>query len=720
MKHGTLEPLSNDDNCYARVVQPHRPKTALTQLLTQLRKDLSADHVVISRINGALAETLAFVSRQGVRENLYFSADNNAWSSTLKQGSLYLSRNLKAIYPSDDWLHDLGIQGFYGTQLLSLHDDDNQYIAAALFESPVKQTHLLRHAFQRQAELLEAELQKQHLQTALKLSKHIVHHTQSAISITDRHKTVVYVNKAFTQLTGWLPNDVIGQHDPLMSSEVRAPSDRQHFWPKLYRDNYWMGDIIVHQKNGQRLPASQTVSIVRDSSGKVLNYVSMMIQQPQSKYHATPRSFSEERDNITGHFSRDAFIRSMEQCIDQCSREQKGFHLFVLDVDYFKEINSLHGYDMADELLVAIGERLHGLLDQQVNLARLGSDQFGFVLLDLSPSKAAAAADAVRQHLAQPYRMQGHRIDITVSVGVSRFPQHTCFATNLLNNATLALDTAKSSGRNTVVFFEEAMQHNAVDHIVLRRALARAIDQCSLQVHYQPVIDSKTGQLVKLEALARWRYKGQWISPEQFVPIAEQYGMVYDLGLSILEQACATLKGLKQLGHSRLTLNVNRSIKELDQPDCSERWLDIISQHGLQPKDITFELTESVLTESDEHLAHLKRLRTAGCKISLDDFGTGYSSIHYLRRLTVDELKIDRCFIEDIDTESDTQILVKTILFMTQSLGIPVVAEGVETRSQQRLLQELDCQMMQGFLTGRPMDQASLLQQLSINEPDSD
>jgi len=416
-------------------------------------------------------------------------------------------------------------------------------------------------------------------------------------------------------------------------------------------------------------------------------------------------SFWANFDGLTGLPNRRYFNVRFTKLIEEHQQRKSGFAVFNLDLDFFREVNDSWGHAMGDRLLRSFARRMSRTVRADDLVARLGGDEFIMVLQDIdSPSQAETLAENLQRELIEPYDMDDQQFSITISLGISMFPLDGEDEETLLLNATRAKDEAKRAGRNRIAFFNEAISLEMSRHVQLHNEILEGIRTHQFELYYQPIQHLRSEQINKCEALLRWHHpeKGL-ISPVEFIPVAEQTGVIRNLGDWVLQQVCHDYRVLQEQGVA-VSISVNRSPAEFFGRDCEQHWLDILEKNRMCNGDVIFEITESLLMDdAEQQRTAIRNLRNKGVAIAIDDFGTGYSSLSYLRDYPMDFLKIDRSFVSGILQDPQLRTLTEVMIKMGQTLGIEVVAEGVETVQQQALLTTLGCDFIQGYLLGRPM-----------------
>lgn len=425
-----------------------------------------------------------------------------------------------------------------------------------------------------------------------------------------------------------------------------------------------------------------------------------------------PHPDNQVQDPLTGLASRLWLEDQLAAAVMRAEARQRRLALLYIDLDGFKPINDSFGYACGDALLREVGLRLQGMGRSTDTIARMGGDEF-LMLLDGDPDSASAAlvADRIRHKLQRPYSVDGKEVRLSCSIGIVLYPDHGPRA-KLIARADAAMLAAKHAGGNMHCFFDQRMDHDAEGAIDLQRDLRRAIEtHTELALHYQPKIDGRTGRVTGAEALLRWQHPTRgMVSPVVFIPIAERFGLIGDLGQWVTDEACRQVRAWLDTGLS-MRVAVNLSVHQLRQVDLVERIQESLQHHQVPPELITFEITESAAMEDAQaSLRIFERIAQTRVSLSIDDFGTGYSSLSYLRKLPATQLKIDRSFVQDVDREEDAKSIVRAVIKLAHALGLEVVAEGVETEAQQRILIRMGCDQLQGYLFAKPMPPDQLQQ----------
>ncbi|QDL56882.1 EAL domain-containing protein [Rhodoferax aquaticus] len=546
---------------------------------------------------------------------------------------------------------------------------------------------------------------KHHADEQLRLAAKVFDRAGEAIVITDASATIITVNDAFTHITGYALADVIGKKPSILKSGQHSPDFYAEMWRSLNERGSWQGEIFNCRKNGEVAAEWLTINSVRDENHGIVNYVSIFSDIKAIQSSQRRIEFLATHDELTGLPNRSLLVDRLKHAISNAKRQRKKLAVLFVDLDNFKNINDTLGHDVGDLLLVQATERLHHCVRDSDTLARLGGDEFVAVLGDITLPEVNAIAQRIVSLLAAPFRANEQSLFVTASIGISMYPDDGVDSVNLLKSADTAMYRAKERGRNQFQFFEEEMKVLALQRLTLETGLRMASDAKRFRMVYQPKVDMNTGELVGAEALLRWSDPTLGdISPGQFIPIAEASGLMVAIGDQVFAMVLAQIASWRAAGLAVPKVAINVSTHQLREPKFVENVATWLSQSGLPAESIGIELTESSLMERPEVMrAMLLALKKLGLTLSVDDFGTGYSSLAYLRKFPVDELKIDRSFVDGIATEQDDRAVARTVITMAHSLGLRVVAEGVETVEQSQVLREERCVVAQGYLYHRPL-----------------
>jgi diguanylate cyclase (GGDEF)-like protein len=482
-------------------------------------------------------------------------------------------------------------------------------------------------------------------------------------------------------------------------------------WEQISRKGFWSGEIWNRRKDGSIYPEWISIVEMRDEKNdEVKEYVAVFSDISQRKRDEEQIRRQANYDALTGLPNRSLFFDRLNQAVISARREKWLLGLLFVDLDRFKAVNDTFGHVMGDEILQEVGERLKECVRDSDTVARLGGDEFVVLAQDLAEvNDAALVADKIIEQMAMPFSINGRKVTLGASIGITIYPEDTNSAEEMMRNADMAMYRAKEGGRNRYQFFTVGMQEQVKERVELEQDLRQAIERNEFELHYQPILDAESGALTSVEALLRWQHpKKGMISPEVFIPLAEDGGMIIAIGNCVIEEACRQLREWRDDGFD-FTVSVNVSSRQLSKEFSHWVLSSILKEHRVRGEWITLEITEGLLMDdSPEVMEWLNGFKNLGISLSIDDFGTGYSSLSYLKRFPVDVLKIDRSFVRGLPGDEGDASLVDAILAMAQSLGVQVVAEGVETEEQSRFLKNLGCDRLQGFYYGKPMPDSEL------------
>ena len=533
----------------------------------------------------------------------------------------------------------------------------------------------------------------------------------AAIMLADARQRIQRVNAAFCRLTGYGAEEVLGETPKILASGRQGPSFYARMWQSLRENGSWEGEIWNRRKCGEIYPEWLIINVLRDAEGEPAGYVATFSDISKLKHAESEIQHLAFYDPLTALPNRRLLLDRLEQARVSGKRKAEHGALLIIDIDNFKILNDTLGHDIGDHLLIEVACRLKQCIRECDTAARQGGDEFAVMLgaLDPHPHMAAVSAEAVaekvREELSRPVMLaHGQEYYCTASIGVSLFRGQDKTVDNLLKQADIALYKAKEAGRNTIRFFDQAMQTTLDRRARMEAGLRHALAREEFVLHAQPLVDRGSG-LVGAELLLRWLPAGQaLVPPDDFIPLAEESGLIVPIGLWVLDQACAILRRWDGDPRKReLYLAVNVSARQFRQPDFVEQVSAALARHGADPRRLRLELTESLLLDKvDEVVFKMRTLRLLGVRFSLDDFGTGYASLSYLKKFPFEQLKVDRSFVRDILTDPDDAAIIRAIIAMGRSLRLSVVAEGVESQEQYAYLVEHGCTLFQGYMFGRP------------------
>ena len=539
----------------------------------------------------------------------------------------------------------------------------------------------------------------------LALFAKVVENSEEAMIISDARNDIVSVNRAFSRITGYAPEDVIGKNPRILSSGMHKPEFYKSLWSEIQATGHWQGEIFNKRKNGEVYPEWLSISTAKNALGEVTNYVAIFMDITKRKEAEHRIQYMANYDALTGLANRNLLNDRLSQAIAHGQRHASPLAVMFLDLDNFKVINDSLGHHIGDRLLKGVAERLLSCVREGDTVARQGGDEFIIVLTEMNEARnATTIAEKLLQTLAAPFDFDDQEVFVSVSIGIAFFPHDGDDKESLLKNADSAMYRAKESGRNCYRYYTPEMNESASQRLQIQNGLRYALERNELALHYQPQIDIQTMQIKGVEALLRWNHplKGL-LPPNQFIPVAEESGLIIPIGNWILQTACLDGRMWHDLGH-RITVSVNVSGRQFKEADFVSVVEQALEASQLDPQYLELELTESILIEQHESLDRtLVHLKALGIKLALDDFGTGYSSLSYLKHFPIDRIKIDQSFVRDMLTDSEDAAIVDAIISIAHSLKLGVIAEGVEEQGQLNFLQEHHCQEVQGFYFSKPI-----------------
>ncbi len=535
----------------------------------------------------------------------------------------------------------------------------------------------------------------------------VVFETSSeGIMVTDAGNRIITVNPAFTRITGYAAEEVIGHHPSLLKSGRQDEGFYSEMWQNLEAGQRWEGEIWNRRKNGELFPEWLSVASVRDGEGQVRHHVAVFSDITKRKEDEEKILWQANFDPLTHLPNRTLFGDRLEQALAGSRREHWICALLFVDLDRFKAVNDTFGHPVGDQLLVQVSTRLRETVRESDTVARLGGDEFTVILQDVSGDAAVAlVAEKIIQRLSEPFEIAGNEIFIGATLGIAVYPGDADDAGGMLRNADLAMYQAKQEGRNRYHFYTESMNQQALRRNRLEADLHRALERNELEVWYQPIVRADDLGLHGAEALLRWHHpENGLLMPGEFIPLAEESGMIGVIGEWVLEQACRQASHWQQAYDQHLRISVNLSTQQRRQGLDGARLAELLTRSGEGASLVNLELTEGMLLEqSEENIRWLESFKALGVSLSIDDFGTGYSSLSYLRRFPFDSLKIDKSFVTELSPTSGDAALVQAIIALAESFDLTVVAEGVERQEQLDYLRELGCDLIQGYLISQPL-----------------
>ncbi|WP_286785908.1 MULTISPECIES: phosphodiesterase DibA [Pseudomonas] len=530
--------------------------------------------------------------------------------------------------------------------------------------------------------------------------------TLEGVLVTDTEQRIVHVNRAFQRITGYEEKEVMGKVPSMFQSGRHDDAFYQVMWKSLNQRGEWSGEIWNRRKSGEIFPIWQNLRAIHDENGELSHYVAVFSDITAIKRSQNELDHLAHHDPLTSLPNRLLFIERVESALKRIFADKRGGAVMVVDLDHFKHINESLGHNIGDQLLKGVAERLRGLLEDGMTLARMGGDEFALIYEDCPHvEQAAALATRILEEIKAPFSLGGHELFTGASIGISLYPGDARTVQQLLRNADSALFKAKSSGREGYAFYTQELTAYAHQRVELAASLRHALEGGQLRVYYQPVLRLLDGHVVGVEALVRWQHPERGlISPGEFIPIAEESGLIGTIDAWVLEESCRQMRRWVEQGRELEFVAVNISSRVFNRGDLPDRIAETLEKTGLEPARLELEVTESaIMHDPDGALDQLVRLRVLGVRLSIDDFGTGYSSLLRLKRLPVHKLKIDQGFVAGLPDESEDMAITRAVIALAGSLGLKVLAEGIETPEQAAFLLEHRCDLGQGYWFGRPV-----------------
>jgi diguanylate cyclase (GGDEF)-like protein/PAS domain S-box-containing protein len=695
--------------------------TEISELLIKIYTFAKPEHCFIARIGSLDTEisttevsTISYLKDGKLSENLKYMLTGTPCEVVINMGSMKCyTESVQKYFPLDLDLIHLNIEGYLG---IPLRDNEQKVIGifVCLFKSEIPDkdeltancNSIIIDGFSRLIQKLPKINSPQITELVpplpfdsnIQLANFSIDHIAEAIMITDINNEIIAVNQAMLDITGYTKEELIHRKPSILSSGLQNLAFYKKLWEKLLSKGLWRGELYNKRKDGRIYPEELSINVVRNDKGEISNFVGIFRDITSWKSLEEKLKLYADYDPLTGLPNRRSFIEKLVYVLSSKGLSNNTAIAFI-DLDEFKIINDTYGHDVGDALLINVSSRISEIIDSKDILCRYGGDEFTLILNNYQQLEVLhSVIDRIMTSLRNTFNVFGLELNISASIGVA-----TCIETNsdlVLRDANHAMNKAKKEGRNCVIYHNELIRYEYQRILGLKEELSVAITSGLLEVFYQPIVDIQSNKILKFEALARWRdSKGKSISPAEFIPIAEEYGLIHDLGAFILKQACVDLKSIHDRGFTDIVFSINRSIKEIvNERSDKHSILSIIESYDIPYNSIIVEITESTAMSDDKYTkSALSKLRNSGVRVALDDFCTGYSSLNYLIDYEIDLIKIDRSFVNNISKNVKNEILIRTILSLARQLNIEVVAEGVENIEQLKFLEAHQCNNAQGF-----------------------
>lgn len=613
------------------------------EICISLSRAINANFVFIATIDDdeINASSIAVAHNGCLADNFSYALEHTPCAEVASETICTHHCNIQQLYPNDQLLVEMGINGYVGIPLKT-HLGEINAILVALFEETISDVHEVETLFLLFSGLIEKELHKSNYLKEIELSNNIIKNTHEAILVCNKDKYITYINPSFTRMTGYTHSDIQGQTPNMLSSGKQDKAFFKAMWAEINSNGHWQGEIWNKRKNGEEYLEWLSITAIVDEQNVLTHYTAFFTDITEQHLTIERIKYQDSYDVLTNTANKKSLFTFIERAIIKYSKlpeHTNSAALLVLDIDLFNKFNSLYSHAFGDQVLIQVATILQSIVRGNDIVARTSGDNFALFFNDLTNNDAVIhIINNITHAFTKPFVIDGISVKITLSIGAAYFRKDAQSAYELFEKAEQAMFTAKDNGRNSYNFYSQQLSDKASEEEKLKQSLELAIENDNFSVVYQPIISLEQKSVTKLEALIRWNNNGLWISPDEFIPTAEKFGLISKIGDLVLNKVCLEINKLKCLGFTDLIINVNRSIFEFSFDINDTSWLNTIYKHKVDPTSICFELTESVLApENDSYIASLNKLQIAGCTIALDDFGTGYSSLNYL---TPDRFKL--------------------------------------------------------------------------------
>lgn len=676
-------------------------------LVQHLARALNVKYVFIGELLDAhTVQTIAVCIDNKIVPNLTYDLANAPCENVVGKKLCIYPSNVQKEFPKDKLLSQMNAQGYAGCPLFN----SSGYplgVLVVMDVNPFDEIEFTKTMLQIFAVRASSELERKQGEDRLRLSDLVFKNTNEGIIVTDNQGVIQSINPAFAAMSGYHPEEIIGKTPRILKSGRHNEDFYINMWESLIKYGHWQGDIWNRRKNGEIYPGWLNITEVRNNKDELVHYAAIFSDITELKLTEERLYHLAHHDVLTNLPNRPLFHDRLHQAIAQAQRNQSMVAIIFLDLDRFKSINDSLGHEAGDLLLCAFSERIRQSVRESDTIARIGGDEFTIILDNIQEiHNAAAISEKIISGMRAPFRIAGHELYITTSIGISIYPMDGNDVGTLVKNADTAMYSAKKRGRNQFNFYTVDMNAASLVHLTLENQLRRALERNELVLHYQPQIELATGKVIGAEALIRWQHPERGLlSPGEFILLAEETGLIVPIGEWVVKTACNQAQMWHHQGWDSFKVAVNLSARQLGQQDLLLKTVARLLQDApLAPEFFELEVTESMLMENIESTAAtLKAISNMGISIALDDFGTGYSSLNYLKRLPLNSLKIDRSFVMDIPKDTDDVKITESILGLAHNLGLTVIAEGVETQEQLNFLKTYQCDFAQGFLFSKPV-----------------
>jgi len=539
----------------------------------------------------------------------------------------------------------------------------------------------------------------------LRLHAQVFSNASEGIMITDKRLRILSVNQAFTAVTGYSEEEAVGQTPRLLHSGIQSPLFYIRMWERIHSTGHWQGEIWNRRKSGDLYPEWLSITTLRDEHGHITHYIGMFTDITERKQSEENLKYLAHYDSLTGLPNRALLNELLKEAIAKTKSGGGKLTVFFVDLDRFKMVNDSLGHGAGDKLLRQVAHRLSSAAGKKDSVCRLGGDEFMIVRSEPEGSSGERAfAERIVGEMKKPFQVDGNELYVSASIGICAYPAHGDNFEALVKHADLAMYEAKTQ-KCGYQFFNSGILNTFQRKLNLENELRRAIDRDQLSMRYQPQVNAENGRMEGMEALMRWTHPtlGE-VSPAEFIPIAEETGLITDLGHWAIQRVCAQIAEWRAKAFEVPSVAVNLSAKQFMAPDLVPSFRDIVRRAPCDPKQIVIEITESSsMNDIESVLPVLREFKTLGFRIAIDDFGKGYSALGYMKKFPVDILKIDKSFVQELTSDDRSAVITKAIIDMAHGMNLKVVAEGVETNEQLEALQAMSCDIVQGYRIDRPL-----------------
>jgi len=544
---------------------------------------------------------------------------------------------------------------------------------------------------------------------------------EDGILIADINKKIISINNIFEDMFGYKKDELLN-HTPLIL-EVDEKDKKLYYdmWQKDRAEDKWSEKLFIKTKNGNSVPIWLKIVVVRDKKGIVQNYIGIYINLSKVISTQKQMEYLAYHDSLTNLPNRAYLDEQLSKILDRVNKLNTQLAILFIDLDRFKIINDTLGHAVGDAMLIEVGNRIKNIITDNTLLARIGGDEFVVVITSKDVKKRAIIlAEQLLSTIRKPIKAYSYRLNTTASIGIAIYPNHSRDKQELLKYADAAMYAAKDNGKDTFQFYTTKLSLDIKDRLNIEQELSKALDNNEFYLYYQPQYNIQSGKITAIEALIRWENnKLGFVSPDEFIEIAEETGLIISIGYYVIEEACSAYMRLLELGYRLDKISINVATIQFREDDFVQKVKDIFAKTGIEAKNVELEITERFLMEfSIQKMSIVENLRSLGCHISIDDFGTGYSSMSYLKKLPLDTIKIDKSFIDEVPSNTHDVVVTKAIIALSKNLGYQVIAEGIENKEQEEFLKKNGCDRGQGYYFAKPMSEDDLIEFLKSKSSD--